>query len=150
MASKAKQISVTEREGLTGRDDYILSKSSFYAIATIQALPKDCQEWSDMRDMCIIARDWAARSSGSAFLRIWDVYRHTGLQMTLWPEPDAELTAKDREQRDDFEKRNKAFHEQMMRNLEEFAKANPIKVSTFPRVQIKAERRAMRGERPSE
>lgn len=42
--------------GITGRDGAVSAKALVYAISTIQSLPVERQEWSDMCDMCAIAR----------------------------------------------------------------------------------------------
>lgn len=36
---------------ITGRDDFIFVKALAYAIATIERLPSERQEWSDCEDM---------------------------------------------------------------------------------------------------
>ena len=70
---------------ITGRDDYIISQALIYAIARIQSLPDKKQEWSNMCDMCAIARAGDARGMG---LLAAGVYAHTGVLVDLWPDPD--------------------------------------------------------------
>lgn len=77
MARKSKATS------LTGRDGYIMGQALVYAIAHIQSLPEEKQEFSNMCDMCTIA----LKSNFSAFLpaHIQSVYAHTGVKVDLWP-----------------------------------------------------------------
>lgn len=68
----------------TGRDGYIMGQALVYAIAHIQSLPREKQEYSNMCDMCIIARE----SDSSFFLPSYviSVFGHTGIKVDLWPE----------------------------------------------------------------
>ena len=68
---------------VTGRDGYIVTKALIYAIAHIQSLPEERQEFSDMLDMCSIA----LASSGAIFLpaHVSTVLNHTGVRVNLWP-----------------------------------------------------------------
>jgi len=70
---------------VTGRDGFIIGKALVYAVARIQSLPDEKQEWSDMSDMCAIARAGDARGVG---LLAAGVYEHTGALVDLWPNPD--------------------------------------------------------------
>ncbi|HZZ63764.1 MAG TPA: hypothetical protein VFE63_21810 [Roseiarcus sp.] len=60
---------------ITGRDGYIVPQALIYAIAHIQSLPSKEQEWSNMADMCAIARAHDASTMGA---HAADVYAHTG------------------------------------------------------------------------
>lgn len=84
---------------ITGRDGYIVNQALLYGIAHIQSLPDHMQEWSNMRDMCLIVR---TRASVFTIPQIIAVEQHTGKSLTLWPEPDEYLTDQDKAQRDDF------------------------------------------------
>jgi len=68
----------------TGRDGYIMGQALVYAIAHIQSLPDEKQEFSNMCDMCIIAREAAF----SVFMpsHVATVFAHTGAKVDLWPE----------------------------------------------------------------
>ncbi|MDX0889752.1 hypothetical protein U8C37_06695 [Sinorhizobium medicae] len=74
----------TKATSHTGRDGYIMGQALVYAIAHIQSLPEERQEFSNMCDMCIIARE----SGFSVFLpsHITGVFAHTGIKANLWPE----------------------------------------------------------------
>ena len=89
LARKLHTMSRTDIEGVTGRDSYIEAKALIYAIAMIQSLPEDRQEWSDMRDMCAIAR--TIPSHGLATL-IYETQGHTGTVIDIWPDHDEDLT----------------------------------------------------------
>jgi len=43
--------------GITRRDGYVMGKALAYAIAAIQCLPCERQEWSDCRDMIALLRN---------------------------------------------------------------------------------------------
>ncbi|MBD9493186.1 hypothetical protein [Ensifer sp. ENS01] len=79
-------------EGITGRDNAITAKALIYAIAAIQNLPPERQEWSDMRDMCAIARTIAP---GSLAKLIFETKSHTGTAIDIWPDSDADLDERD-------------------------------------------------------
>jgi hypothetical protein len=68
---------------ITGRDNYIIAKALIYAIAEIQSLPSEKQEYSDMMDMCDIANKF-----WPDFLAILEreVLIHTGKPVNLNPE----------------------------------------------------------------
>jgi hypothetical protein len=68
----------------TGRDGYIMGQALVYAIAHIQGLPEEKQEFSNMCDMCTIARE----AGFSVFLssHVTSVFAHTGVKVNLWPE----------------------------------------------------------------
>lgn len=64
-------------QDITGRDRHVITTALAYAIATIQSLPHDRQEYSDCRDMITLfnalvpdenERGWRAKS----------VFTHTG------------------------------------------------------------------------
>lgn len=61
-----------------------MGQALVYAIAHIQSLPEEKQEFSNMCDMCIIARE----SNFAVFLpsHITGVFAHTGIKVNLWPE----------------------------------------------------------------
>ncbi|NKJ97101.1 hypothetical protein GFM14_37360 [Rhizobium leguminosarum bv. viciae] len=89
----------TKIEGITGRDDYIQAQALIYAIACIQNLPQDRQEWSNMRDMCAIARTIAP---GNLAKWIFDTQRHTGTVIDIWPDHDEDLTDGERREKKAF------------------------------------------------
>jgi hypothetical protein len=66
-----------EREGITGRDAYIVRKALAYAIASIGSLPNDGREESDRLDMVAILKvvcpDPVVRQA-----LVLDVQNHTG------------------------------------------------------------------------
>lgn len=107
---------MARREGrtasVTGRDGYITNKALLYAIAHIQSLPPELQEWSDMYDMCLLAR---ARLGVHTFAQAIGVESHTGRPFTLWPEREEELTAGEREKRDEFTAQLDQFRSQAQR-----------------------------------
>lgn len=70
---------------ITGRDSYIIHQALLYAIAHIQSLPDDNQEWNNMRDMCEIAR---ASIRPDTMLSMLTVKHHTGTLPNLWPDDE--------------------------------------------------------------
>ena len=84
---------------VTGRDDFIEAKALIYAIACIQNLPEERQEWSDMRDMCAIARTIQPGMLGSL---IYETQRHTGTVIDIWPDHDDDLREADRREKKAF------------------------------------------------
>lgn len=96
MGRKLYTMSKGTIEGVTGRDSYIQAKALIYAIAMIQSLPKDRQEWSDMRDMCAIARTIDPTSLANL---IYQTQRHTGITIDIWPDRDEDLTEYDRREK---------------------------------------------------
>lgn len=72
-------------DATTGRDDYIMSQALIYAIAQIQSLPRDRQEFSNMCDMCAIAR---TINPGTLALIIYETQRRTNTVIDLWPDND--------------------------------------------------------------
>ncbi|MES0042362.1 hypothetical protein [Mesorhizobium sp. M0091] len=72
---------------VTGRDGYIIANALMYAICTIQNLPEDRQEWSDMNDMCKLVKHLCSRGMLEAFKL--SVKGHTGKGvLTLDPEEE--------------------------------------------------------------
>ena len=67
---------------VTGRDGYIRLQALLYAVARIQTLPEDQQEYSNMVDMCAIAR---AMNSPPIWPIVWGVELHVGHEIDLWP-----------------------------------------------------------------
>ena len=53
-----------------------------YAVARIQSLPDDRQEYSNMTDMCALARTMNAPPIWPV---VWGVERHVGYEIDLWP-----------------------------------------------------------------
>ena len=83
--------------GVTGRDGYIVIQALLYAIARIQSLPADRQEWANMRDMCELVR--AGADARPQFWHIvWGVESHVDQEIDLWPDSEA-MTDADRELR---------------------------------------------------
>jgi hypothetical protein len=68
---------LTANRSITGRDRLILLKSLAYAVATIQALDEDRQEWSDRRDMKALVRAIEPKRSERDFIAD-SVARHAG------------------------------------------------------------------------
>lgn len=93
MTRKSVQTSIT------GRDGYIVNQALLYAIAHIQSLPPEKQEWSNMRDMCAIAR---TNFSIFTYSQVQSIEWHTGKELTFWPEHNDDLTEEERAARDDF------------------------------------------------
>lgn len=54
----AKKPNAESSGGITGRDGYIVCKALAYAIAYIQSLPKERQEYSDCCDMVELLRHY--------------------------------------------------------------------------------------------
>ncbi|MFK4256446.1 hypothetical protein [Agrobacterium tumefaciens] len=77
--------------GVTGRDGAVKAKALLYAISTIQSLPVERQERSDMCDMCAIARTIDPASLAKL---IFDTQAHTGTKIDIWPDSDADLDEK--------------------------------------------------------
>lgn len=74
---------------VTGRDGYIIANALMYAISTIQNLPEDKQEWSDMNDMCKLVKHMCSCGVLEAFKL--SVKGHTGKAiLTLDPEKELE------------------------------------------------------------
>jgi len=70
-------------ENITGRDGIIISKALAYAIATIQALPPEKQEWSDMHDMIAILNAWHPNEFIREGVLAQTVEIHTGRRPVL-------------------------------------------------------------------
>ncbi|TCK31225.1 hypothetical protein EV667_1331 [Ancylobacter aquaticus] len=66
---------------ISGRDWFVEGKALTYAIAYIQSLPKERQEWSDMQDMIRILR--AKVSPETLALMAYDVEIHAGRRVNL-------------------------------------------------------------------
>lgn len=109
-------------ESITGRDGYIVRKALLYAVASIQNLPPEKQELSDMADMCRILR---ADIYPFAPHMVLSVEWHTGSRPDLWPEPEEYLTPEDRAQRDEFNAATAAFKEAQARAWDAFLADNP-------------------------
>lgn len=72
---------------ITGRDGYIQGQALIYAIAAIQNLPDEKQEYSNMLDMCSFAR--ATFGAVSLAHVVNDVEAHTDMSIDLhFPEGD--------------------------------------------------------------
>jgi hypothetical protein len=56
----AAKASLFEPFGVTGRDQYIITKALTYAVCAIEALPQEWQEWSDCQDMKHLLRVFAS------------------------------------------------------------------------------------------
>jgi hypothetical protein len=70
-------------KSITGRDGYIMSQALVYAIGYIQNLPREKQEWSNMVDMCEIAR---TQFNGFLGVHAVSFYFHTGMRVDLFPD----------------------------------------------------------------
>ncbi|MCM2504106.1 hypothetical protein NDN16_10525 [Aureimonas altamirensis] len=100
----------TTSNDITGRDGYIVTQALIYAIAHIQNLPEEDQEWANMRDMCRLVR-----ASTSPFIPqfMLSVKNHTGTLPNLWPEEEGDLSASELTARDEFQAELAAFEERM-------------------------------------
>ncbi|WP_028713876.1 hypothetical protein [Paracoccus sp. J55] len=80
------KINSTAREGasVTGRDGYIAVKALVYAIAHIQSLPEDRQEYRDMLDMCDLVYE-SGLSQSLIDMIVYDVERHVQHEVNLYP-----------------------------------------------------------------
>lgn len=68
---------------MTGRDSVIMGKALVYAIAHIQSLPEEQQEFSDLCDMALLARERYGVLVPACVLSVeW----HSGRTPDLWPE----------------------------------------------------------------
>lgn len=81
-------------EAATNRESYITLQALLYAVARIQTLPEDQQEYSNMANMCALARRVGGQEL--AFI-LWGVEHHVGHEINLWPadhgdEPDNHYT----------------------------------------------------------
>lgn len=95
----------TDLASMVGRVGYINLKALLYAVACIQTLPGDKQEWSDMCDMCAIARSTLAERPNRGADILWSVEHHVGHQIDLWPahggpEPNGLYSDEDMDRRD--------------------------------------------------
>ena len=83
-------------QSITGRDAYIMSQALVIAIGHIQRLPQKQQEWSNMVDMCQIAR-----TLFPGFLEIHAVsfFRSMDFLINMFPEKNA-----DQKQKEKFDK----------------------------------------------
>jgi hypothetical protein len=82
--------SANAQASLNGREGYIVMKALIYAVARIQSLPRDRQEYSDMIATCALVRESApAMFSSTAPERfasfVWEVESHVGHEIDLWP-----------------------------------------------------------------
>lgn len=75
---------------ITGRDGYIVNQALIYAIAHIQSLPEEKQEFSNMCDMCAIV---LSKFSAFTASQIAGVAAHTGHEVNLWPLDDERYSA---------------------------------------------------------
>lgn len=104
--TKHNNTPIAAPANITGRDDDVMRKGLIYAIANIQQLPSERQEWSDMSDMCAIAR--TIRPDELGFL-ISSVQAHTGLSIDIWPDHDDDLNENQRREKQAF-KRTLSIH----------------------------------------
>jgi hypothetical protein len=71
---------------ITRRDDYIESQALVLAIGYIQSLPRKQQQWSNMNDMCKIAR---AKFYPTAIAdHVATLYFSTSALITLFPDDE--------------------------------------------------------------
>jgi hypothetical protein len=108
---------------VSGRDDLVLSQALIYAIALIQSLPARDQSYSNMCDMCAIARTFEPTALG---LHIFEVQQKTGLAVDIWPEDDADLSVTDRHSRKAFKFALATFIAELGSHLTQFAAAHTL------------------------
>lgn len=72
---------------VTGRDGYIIAKALAYAIARIQSLPDDRQEYGDMLDMCALLHERDLPQSTLDMILL-DVERHVQHEVDAYPGED--------------------------------------------------------------
>ena len=80
-----------QNESITGRDDYIISQALVYAAGHIQRMPSERQEWSNMADMCQIAR---TLFPGWLELHVVHFFRAMDFLIDMFPDQDADQTLK--------------------------------------------------------
>ena len=97
---------------ITRRDGFIVPQAMLYAIGYIQSLPAERQEWSNMLDMCMIVR---AQQSPFTITHIINLEVFHGFKIELWPEGDEDLSAIEKQARDEF---RKAYEEQRKQRIE--------------------------------
>lgn len=73
-----------EAASATGRDGYITLKALVYAIAHIQSLPRDRQEYGDMLDMCDLVYENRLPQEMLDII-VYDVERHIQHEVNLYP-----------------------------------------------------------------
>ncbi|RCW83461.1 hypothetical protein [Paracoccus lutimaris] len=88
---------------VTGRDGYIVVKALIYAIARIQSLPEDRQEYSDMLDMCTVLHDLDFPQSMLDMIHS-DVEHHMQREVDLYPGEGMEAERKATRARIDAER----------------------------------------------
>lgn len=80
---------VPEAASATGRDGYIIAKALAYAIARIQSLPDDRQEYGDILDMCALLHERDLPQSMLDMILL-DVERHVQHEVDVYPGEDSE------------------------------------------------------------
>lgn len=88
-----------KKASITGRDNYIMAQALLYGIAQIQNLPPEQQAWSDMCDMCALAR-----SIPDLATHVFWVQTHTQTEIDLWPDHDDDLDVRERHEKAAFKK----------------------------------------------
>lgn len=95
-----------------GRDGYLPLQAFLYAIARIQTLPDDRQEFSNMAEMCEIVRNQIiANPANRPFLAhiLGSVESHVGHEIDLWPSGAADYTDEEIDVRDSIRAQVKAL-----------------------------------------
>ncbi|KRW96245.1 hypothetical protein [Paracoccus sp. MKU1] len=82
--SNSNITTTTEAASVTGRDGYIVAKALVYAIAHIQSLPEERQEYGDMLDMCDLVYKSGLPQSLIDMI-VHDVERHVRQEVNLYP-----------------------------------------------------------------
>lgn len=72
---------------VTGRDGYIAAKALVYAIARIQSLPEEWQEYGDMLDMCSLVQESKLPQSMLDMI-VYGVERHVQHEVDIYPSED--------------------------------------------------------------
>lgn len=73
-----------------GRQSYIIGQALLFAIDAIQHLPSEAQKWSDMRDMCALAR---ALHGEYLVSEVFFLEIRTGREIDLWPDDEDRAAA---------------------------------------------------------
>ena len=81
-----------EQDFSAGRQSYIIGQALLYAIDAIQHLPREAQKWSDMRDMCALAR---ALHGEYLVSEVFFLEIRTGREIDLWPGDEDRTAAKE-------------------------------------------------------
>lgn len=96
-------------KNITGRDGMIIVQGLLYGIAAIQALPEHQQPFSNMVDMCAIARALGAHDNWT--ILVYEIECKLGVEIELWPDREA-MTKLDVAKRNDHRAEIEGIHRQ--------------------------------------